>query len=536
MKAAVIDSVLGARDDLETFRLARRAGFSGVEIEVTRDDLRSPGRQRLVGLRRAQETTGLAIPSLLLGQHNEGGVAHPSPEVAEPAAEDVRQAIDWAATLGADAVLVPFFLTAEIVDDAGLERCASAFRALAPIGRAAGVTLCYEGTLPADRIRALSARIGSDAFGCYFDLGNPISVGLDAPTEIRALAGLVRRVHFKDTRVTRGDCRPGLGRVDFAESARALAEIGYDGWLVLETPPGLPELVARDLSFARGIFRSLAAPAWPRFGAFSYEFAAGEWDRLADTFRLLGLEAVQLGTGLLEECLDDPARIAPLRARLEDDGVAIVGLAGYRNLVAPDAATRRGSIEFLTRCLEVARLFGTSVVATETGTRNPQSDWADSPANRSENAWRLLVEAIDSLLPVAEGAGAILALEAHVSNVLKTRAQLIDLLERFPSPHLQIVCDPYNYLSRDLVPAHEHVTAAFLDRFEHRFVLAHLKDVAPEGAEASTPEFGAGVFAQRPYLEFLRTRRPDLPLIVEHLPLERIPEAIRRVRTAAGRG
>jgi sugar phosphate isomerase/epimerase len=115
--------------------------------------------------------------------------------------------------------------------------------------------------------------------------------------------------------------------------------------------------------------------------------------------------------------------------------------------------------------------------------------------------------------------------------VLRTSGQLLGLLERYPSQHLQVVCDPYNYLSRHLLPAQERVTRAFLHGFEHRFVVAHLKDVGPDGAEVSSPEFGTGVFTQRPYLEFLRARRPDLPLIVEHLPLENIPDAVRRVRT-----
>ena len=98
------------------------------------------------------------------------------------------------------------------------------------------MTLCYEGTLPAAEILSLAARVGSDAFGCYFDLANPLAKrGLDVPSEIRALGALVRRVHVKDTRVLSGDCRPGTGRVDFEECARALSEIGYDGWLTLET-------------------------------------------------------------------------------------------------------------------------------------------------------------------------------------------------------------------------------------------------------------------------------------------------------------
>lgn len=195
---------------------------------------------------------------------------------------------------------------------------------------------------------------------------------------------------------------------------------------------------------------------------------------------------------------------------------------------------REANIDHLTRCLELAPSLGTYVVATETGTRDASGDWTDSPENWGDRAWQLLDDALETLVEVAERAGAILALEGHVKNVLKTQSQLLELLERFPSPHLQVVCDPYNYLSRHLVSAQAHATDELLDRFEDRFVIAHLKDVDPLGAEVGSPAFGTGAFEQAPYLEFLRGRRPDLPLILEHLPLEEIPAAIERVREVVG--
>jgi sugar phosphate isomerase/epimerase len=532
VRAAVMDVVIGGRDDAEVFARARRAGFSGVEVVVSRDDLASPSDPRLRGLRQAKEATGLEVPALVLGEHNEkGGIADVSPDASSRALDDVQRAIEWARELGTDVILVPFFGRAELVSEADDDRAVAAFQALCPRAAEHGVKLCFEGSLPADRIVSLAARVGSDAFGCYFDLANPLAHrDLDPPTEIRALAELITRVHVKDTRVRTGDCRPGTGRVDFDECALALSEIGYDGWLTLETPPAPPPLVTRDLSFTRSVFTGLeGAPRWPRLGAFSTDFGEDEWERFVETFLRLDLESVQLMGPLLDKCLEDADRADSGRALLEERAIGVPALGGYRNLVAPDPAMRRANVEHVRRCLEIAPAFGCFVVATETGTLSAVGDWTDTPENSSEAAWGLLYDALETLLPVAEARGVILALEAYVANVLKTQGQLIGLLEHFPTEHLQVVCDPYNYLSSDLVPVQERVTSDLLDRFEPRFVLAHLKDVWPNGAQAGTPEFGTGAFAQRPYLEFLRTRRPDLDLIAEHMPLEHVSEVRRRL-------
>jgi sugar phosphate isomerase/epimerase len=348
---------------------------------------------------------------------------------------------------------------------------------------------------------------------------------MDTATELRGLGDLVRRVHLKDVRVKVNDCVPGRGLVDFAESAKALDEIGYEGWIVLETPPGPPELVARDFSFARTAVPGLeGGPTWPSIGVFARETA--DWHTVIEICHRAGLDAVQLGGPLLEQCFGDPQQASAL----EDAGIAIAGIAGYRNLVAPDEAQRRENVEYLGRCLELAPRIGTSVVATESGTRSRDGDWAASPDNRSPETLALLDDALFELLTTAERHGSILALEASVNHVVGTRSALHGVLERFPTRSLQVVLDPYNYLSSHLLPAQKRVTRDFLDQLEHRFVLAHLKDVGVGGAEEGTPGFGCGVFDQAPYLEFLRDRRPDLPVVVEHLPLADVPDVVSHLR------
>jgi sugar phosphate isomerase/epimerase len=528
MRAALMDAAVPATGDV--FDVADTLGFSGVEVSLGREELRSSGPETIRARGRGR---GLEIHALVLGEHNHGGLADADATVAAAAAEDVRTAIAWASELGAGAILIPFFARGELVGEDAVDRCAAAFASLCPVAAERGVILAFEGLLPARDVRRLAERVQSPSFGCYFDLANPLRRGLDSATEIRSLGELVTRVHVKDTRVGPGDVHPGRGRVDFVECARALAEIGYDGWLTLETPPAPPPLVARDLSFARSIFPGIeGGRSWPRFSAFSYELLAADWDVLVSELRRLGLESVALGRELLADCLARPETVESRRRLLEEAGIEVSALAGYRNLVAPDPAVRDENIAHLGRCLELAPALGTWVVATETGTRHADGDWTDTPENWGEEAWRLLEDALERLLPVAESSGSILALEAHVKNVLKTQSQLIGLVERFPTQHLQVVCDPYNVLSADLVPAQRRATRELLDRFEDRFVQAHLKDVNAGGAEDGTPEFGTGVFEQRPYLEFLRDRRPDLHLIVEHLPPAHVPRAIDRVRRA----
>jgi sugar phosphate isomerase/epimerase len=106
-----MDSVIGGADDAEVLARARRIGFAGVEVTTTRDELRALSEARLDTLRRAKHASGLAIHALVLGGHiHDGGIADPSPHTAGRAREDVRAAIVWARELGADVVLVPFFI------------------------------------------------------------------------------------------------------------------------------------------------------------------------------------------------------------------------------------------------------------------------------------------------------------------------------------------------------------------------------------------------------------------------------------------
>jgi sugar phosphate isomerase/epimerase len=253
MHYGIMDNLVPAADETASFLQARDLGLEGVECGASREDLRDATNARLSRLKAAKQASGLAIPSLALHHHNRGGVGSDDSNVVAEAKADFDRAIEWAAELGASVILVPFFGNGEITTPEQIERTAAAFRELCPKAGANGVALCFEGKLAAPEIRALADSVGSPAFGCYFDLANVVWVGLDTPTEIRGLGSLIKQVHMKEYAPDRS-CRPGEGQVKYPESAEALREIGYDGWIVLETPSGPPEAFVSDLAFTKKYF------------------------------------------------------------------------------------------------------------------------------------------------------------------------------------------------------------------------------------------------------------------------------------------
>jgi len=180
-----------------------------------------------------------------------------------PAIKDLfTAACDVAKSAGTNLILLPFFGKNIIEVDRELERAIVGIGALVDIAESAGVVIGVESTINFNQCRYLLGQFAdTDVVKIYQDTGNALGRKLDLPTGLRDLGrDSLAGVHLKDVKMFMSsppdyNVRLGAGDVKFPAILNALQAIGYDDWLVLETPPGDDPLAngKADMAFARNL-------------------------------------------------------------------------------------------------------------------------------------------------------------------------------------------------------------------------------------------------------------------------------------------
>jgi len=242
----------GGPDGLE---VAKRCTLDGLEVSPggAADRLQIADPKYREQLKAKAKETGVAVSSVALGMLNN------CPLATDPRGPAwLEQAIEATADLGARNILLAFFGAGDLRRDKeelktdAVDAVVQRLRDAAPKAEKAGVVLGLENYLTARQNLAILDRVGSAAVQVYYDARNSVDVGHDAPAEIRELKGRLCQIHFKD-----GDRFLGEGKVNWEAVRDALNDIGYSGWLVLETsnPSGNRDAdFRRNAAFLRKLF------------------------------------------------------------------------------------------------------------------------------------------------------------------------------------------------------------------------------------------------------------------------------------------
>ncbi|HLA40624.1 MAG TPA: sugar phosphate isomerase/epimerase family protein [Candidatus Glassbacteria bacterium] len=254
IRVGMTDWNLGERGVVEKVELARRIGLDGIQVSILYPEdglhLRDPKLQG--AYRKAALDNGVQICSLAIGDLGPGG-----PFKSEPMGVlRVADAIEVAANIGTNDILLPFFRDRAPSTDEEFTRITNTFKELAPIAEYHQVVVGIESSLSGEQHLRILDAVASPWIGVYLDPWNCSYYGHDPLVDIPLLKDYIHQVHVKNGK----QLMSGPNERGFAwpEVAELLYKIGYKGWFILETDAPSGDLTAdtrKNIEYVRKNFR-----------------------------------------------------------------------------------------------------------------------------------------------------------------------------------------------------------------------------------------------------------------------------------------
>ena len=235
----------------EKILMAKELGFDFIEISVDESDERLQrldwSDDEIYRLRHLCEKYGLPLQSMCLSAHRRFPFGSEDPAIRQQAHDIMEKAINLAFKLGIRCIqLAGYDVYYEPHSPATHLRFIEGMKTATKMAERAGVMLGVEimdtpylNSL--SKFEVLKKAIPSPYFMAYPDVGNITGWNYDTCTELKLSSEHIVQIHLKDTRKVSSDCKGqfrdlviGEGQVDFPAIFRTLAEMQYNGPMVLE--------------------------------------------------------------------------------------------------------------------------------------------------------------------------------------------------------------------------------------------------------------------------------------------------------------
>ena len=251
-KIALCDWMILKRQKLGAFQLTKDIGADGVEVDmgslgtnetfVSAITTNAVLRQQF--LDKARELN-LEIPSLAMSGFYAQSFAD---RLTVP--RMVQDCIDTMVAMKVKIAFLPLGVRGDLVKHPELRPAIVArLKAIAPAAEKAGVILGLETSLPAAEEIQLLDEIGSPAVKCYFNFSNALGAGRNVPEELRRIGkDRLCQIHATDEDGVWLENDP---KINMPQVKRALDEMGWSGWLVIER--------SRDARDARNVRKNFGA-------------------------------------------------------------------------------------------------------------------------------------------------------------------------------------------------------------------------------------------------------------------------------------
>jgi L-ribulose-5-phosphate 3-epimerase len=237
--------VAGGTSVLEKFKLARQAGFEGIELD-------SPNTLNVDEVLHARDQSGLVIDGVVDSVHWNKTLADPDPAVRAAGRQALEMALrDCKRYGGTSALLVPAVVSKQISYADAYARSQEEIRKVLPLAAELRVAIAIENVWNNFLLSPLEAARYVDEFkspwvGWHFDVGNIVNYGWPEHW-IRTLGPRIVKLDIKEySRKKRDQHGPGSGFAvelgegdcDWPAVMQALDDIPFQGWAAAEVGGG----------------------------------------------------------------------------------------------------------------------------------------------------------------------------------------------------------------------------------------------------------------------------------------------------------
>lgn len=247
-----------------------------------------------------------------------------------------------------------------------------------------------------------------------------------------------------------------------------------------------------------------------------------------------GLSGIQLALArAIEDVNSDTGAQSPglanfLRSTFAAEGLRIMVLGCYVNIVHPDLKERELLLTRFREHLRYARDYGCSVVATETASLN--ADWSAHPDNNTDAAFNTACSSIAGLVEEAEKFGVFVTIEAVAHHVMSTPLHLKRMLDTIKSNNLQILLDPVNLLNASNYTQQNDFMRQSFDLFGDQIVCLHAKDFVVDDKGFRSVPAGQGQLNYPLLSELVKQRKSHLDVLLEETTPDTIGASIRHMQ------
>lgn len=256
-KTLKIGMIKGNDSLVEKFKIAKAAGFRGVEMGFPGNDVAET--------MKAVAESGLPVDGSVCGQH--WAIRHTSPDATTraKALENLKQALRDTRKVGGHSVLLVVGKGEDGPENEIWPRSVENIAKAVPLAAELGVQIVIENVWnqflynheggtdqTADKFVKYVDEFRSPWVGMQFDIGNHWKYG-SMGDWIRQLGHRVLKLDVKGFSRARNAFTPiGEGDIDYADVRRALHEINFHGWLAAEVASG-------DLEYLKGVSAQMDA-------------------------------------------------------------------------------------------------------------------------------------------------------------------------------------------------------------------------------------------------------------------------------------